>query len=403
MLIKAIFIKMGMIQSQTEEIKYPEYSKFCDEIGTKSVNYIYNKIKTKKFTTPEEMIAVTVFLMEKGIVFRDISLNCAELAKKLESETVMVDGEEEYFHVVFADAILKKMEFLVSVHDDKYLSDKLIARAKNIAFFLGNLFNCDFLDITPILELCQLVKSKETPANSFFRKELFNTMKDKLKEENIDEEKFNWIIQVFDAKNIDRNTVFDKDDDDLLFDLHLQDITANAAKSFEHYEHFAICRDDIFKLHVDRLLKDSVKDENNFGTFKAVAHQIHSHSPKKLMANFQTTLFEFVERYQIDEIFRDKENWNKFSHLGRILAEFYNDELIPYNNLMKWFELARQKHAPTDAFILRFNEVKMKLYDDEYKVNWNHLKTILNVPAEAQFAMNELLKYHDIINGKIET
>jgi len=353
---------MGAIQSRSFDV-YNDYTKYIESIETDTPSRVYNKMMEGNFTCRKQMEAVSITIYEKAILKTHLSLKCAQLVKELEVEGCEDNSELILFHIVFAEYLIKTIMANVACYDDNKMTDYAIQRGKRIALFIGNLYIADVFNLTPIIEICHMVKQKETPKNKIFIITILSVISEKMISENISLEIFNQLI-INGLKVVSSDSDSDPEDDAMMkFSQYLDRIGND-----EHYEFYENFRDfknmseKALEVKITILFKDAVKIRNQKFTnvYRDLALEIHYMRPSETRHCLSSLFIKNIERYEVIKNLDSEENSSSCNALGKTVTEFFNSGLLDERVVEHFLNAVKSPKVPSLIFTYAFVDVLKK-------------------------------------------
>lgn len=167
---------MGLILSIDYLMDYGIYNAYLDELERESVETIYEKVMMDEFCGRHQMEAICRLICNKATIAKPFLANkYGALAKRLENE---VEGGTNHFPDVLQDIVRSMV--INSINEAGLLQDQKRQKiGKNIASFLGILFNQNLVDCKLLNELVQFAMKNKNRFEPFLYL-LYTTVEDKL-------------------------------------------------------------------------------------------------------------------------------------------------------------------------------------------------------------------------------
>jgi len=364
---------MGSLHSKTSYVylDYGYYKSYINTLDTESVSRVYNKILADKFRTRKQMQACGILIYEKAVDEPNFSLKCAQLAKELEDEIVIEDGNKHIFHVVFSDYLIPFITFIIAKYDDKYMNKQLVQRGMGISTFIGNLYNVGFYGLPQIVEMAQKAQKRVTPKSAFFMENILNTCSEKLESKHVSLGFFEMMVAKYRREDFfDSTQTQAKDEPRTDFIQFLYKMkTENRHEFFQRYLEFKSMPDQVHKMEIKFLMKYILENEQFLNIYRFVALEIHRMRPDLLKLDLKFEFDKAIEKYEIIQDVNSEENTKNFEYLGKVVIEFYSAGLIDDEVVEHFLNVAKSAKMPIKIFNLIFVEV-LKRYEGKHLMDY---------------------------------
>lgn len=357
---------MGAIQSRSFDFycDYAIYHSNIESIETDSPSRVYHKMMEENFTCKKQMEAVSIIIYEKAILKTHLSLKCAQLVKELEVEGCEdKDTDTILFHIVFAEYLIKTIKAYVACYDDNTMRNCAVQRGKSIAFFIGNLYIADVFNLTPIIEICHMVKQKETPKNKFFIRTILGVISEKMESENISLDIFNQLI-INGLTVVSSDSDSDAENDAMIMFSHYLDRICND-EHYEFYENFRDFRNmskTALEVEIKILFKDAVEIRNQKFTnvYRDLALEIHYMRPSDTRNCLNSLFIKKIVSFKVINNLDSEENFSNCNALGKTVTEFFNSGLIDEQVVEYFLNVVKSPRVPSLIFTYAFIDVLKK-------------------------------------------
>ncbi|CAG9811735.1 unnamed protein product [Chironomus riparius] len=373
---------MGSFQSKSNNFQ-SKYQPIIDLIESEHDLHVYHKLMKINFISKEQLDEVGIILYEKAVFNPNLSLKCAQFVKQLGPETVFENGEKIIFHSNFDRYLMNLINSIIENYDDSKMTDCAVELGKNIATFIGHLFDVEFLDLKFLIEIVKAAKRKETKNNEFFIKTIWNVTDKKLKDiHGITYESFNDIITGGFELNL-KNTKLDPDYNSAdRFCSYLKKILfAEHYKFYEHFEDFANMREDTLKTTMTTFLENGVENSELTKIFRDLAIEIYNIRPNETKTNLVNFFNEHIDLYQYYMSIEIDEGMTNINNLGILIVDFYiigliNEDIIEkFLNTIEWSRMSIDKFNNFLIEVLtKYRGPFMRSYFEHSKKSMTNLK-----------------------------
>lgn len=334
-----------------------------DAIETESPSQVYNRLKEGLFRTRKQMEAVSIIIYEKALLKINLSQKCAQLVKELQAEACYDENKLFLFQIVFSEYLMNTMKSYVAVYDDSKMNGLAIQCGKSIAFFIGNLYISDVFTLTTIIEICNIVKQKETPRSKFFIETILSIISKKMNSENISRAVFDqMVINGLTPASSDRD--FDDEDEAMSkFSQFMYNVTEiREIRFYDNYCDFKNMSEKALEVEITILFNDCIQFQNKHyaNVYCDIALDIHYMRPSETRNCLCNLFIRNIERYEVIKDADSEDNAVLCNILGKTLTVFFQNGLLDERVVEHFLNAIKSPKVPWLIFIYTFINVLTK-------------------------------------------
>ncbi|KAL7014644.1 hypothetical protein ACKWTF_016042 [Chironomus riparius] len=399
---------MGAFQSRSNDfqLKYKKFQLIIDFIESEHPIKVHNNLANQcNLASSEQLEAFGIIIYEKAVLNPNLSLKCAQFVKQLENEIIFDNGQIHIFSSTFNQYLMKLIHSIIENYDDSKMTDCAVELGKNIATFIGHLFNVDSLDIKFLIEFVQTAKLKETKKNKFFMKKIWHVVAKKIQASH------GMTYEIFDETITDsldernRNSMLHSkynEAEQSINDL-AKSVSLNRYEFHEHIDDFVSMPEESLKMLVASFLSQTIIKPKLINVYYDNTLKIYNIRPIVIKETLEFFFNDFIKRYQVITNLGIVENWDRFYNLGTIIIQFFNIGLTRDAVLEKFMNFLKSYEFPIELFNAFFTSILIKYRGQLLQSYLKHVKKYTTNPISRTIlipAFEEYINCNELQRGK---